>query len=75
LNAGCWADAQFDAFVAAAATTDMSDLVPGNSLEKRQAFLGAVSDIHITMDLSRSIGPRVMSLGISSADATMSLRD
>jgi hypothetical protein len=57
LNAGYWVDAQFDAFTIAAEVTENSVMVPGNSLEKRQAFLGAVaravSDIQLSMDLSR----------------------
>ena len=79
LNAGYWVDAQFDALVTAADVTENSHRVPGNSLEARQGFLGAiaraVSDIHITMDLSRSISPRVLTLGVSSVDGRVALRE
>jgi len=79
VNAGYWVDALFDALVAGGDVTENSHLVPGNSMEKRQAFLGlvarSVSDTHLTMNLSRSIGPRVLTLGISSQDGVLSFRD
>jgi hypothetical protein len=79
LNVGWWVDAQFDAMIAAGGVTEKAHLVPGDSLEKRQAFLGsvarAISDVHVTMDLSRSIGPRVMTLGISSTDGNVCVRE
>ncbi|HEV7297873.1 MAG TPA: hypothetical protein VGN72_00790 [Tepidisphaeraceae bacterium] len=75
VNTGYWADAYFDGMVAAAMSSERADRVPGNTLEDRQAFLAcaarAVSDLHVAMDLSKSVSTRISSVSISSANGAV----
>lgn len=79
INVGYWIDAQFDAFIAAAEVTENATRIPGDTLEKRQAFFGsvarAVADIHLSMDLSRAISPRMLTLSISSDNGALHFQD